>query len=164
MTRFLRTALIVVAGLWTGGLLALGAVAAPAIFGAAPSRPVAGGVFGAILLRFDKVELVFAAAALLGAAALTLRSKRRRPWLSLALSAVLAVLACLTAFGVHPAVVSERSRVGNFDALPDGDPSKARFDALHRTSVRLSGAKLLLGLLLLGGAAWRPAEPDPHGV
>ena len=76
----------------------------------------------------------------------------------------MAVLAGLTAFGVHPAVVAERSRVGNFDALPEGDPSKARFDALHRASVRLSGAKLVLGLLLLGGAAWSLSKSDGHAV
>lgn len=164
MIRLLRTSHLVVVGLWTGGLLALGAVAAPAIFGAAPSRPVAGTIFGAILLRFDKVELVFASVSILGAIALTVISKGRRPWFSLTLTVALALLASVTAFGVHPAVVAERSKVGNFDKLPEGDPSKVRFDALHRASVRLSGAKLLLGLLLLGGAAWSLPKPDAHGV
>ena len=164
MIRALKAFQILVLGLWTGGLLALGAVAAPAIFTAAPSRPVAGKIFGAILLRFDKVELAFAVAALLSMAVIAVRAKGRRPWLPLVLTVAMGGLACMTAFEVHPAVVEERAKVGNFDLLPDGDPAKARFDALHRTSVRLSGTKLLLGLLLLASTAWGLPKTDDHGV
>lgn len=164
MIRSLQVLQVVIVGLWTGGLLALGAVAAPAVFSAAPSRPLAGRIFGAVLLRFDKVELAFAAAALCTMVLLAVFTAGRRRWIGLVLATMLTSLACVTALGVHPAVVAERTKIVNFDSLSEGDPSKARFDALHRLSVRLSGAKLLLGLLLLGGTAWGFPRQDTHAV
>lgn len=152
-------------GLWTGGLLALGAVAAPALFATLGSRPLAGKAFGAILYRFDRVELVLAAAALAGIAVSLPGARRtRRSWLALGLTVLMAVFAGVTAFGIHPGVVRERAAVPRFDELPEGDPAKARFDALHKASVRVSSAKMLAGLAVLFLAAWGPRPDERHGA
>jgi putative copper export protein len=152
-------------GLWTGGLVALGAVAAPTLFATLGNRPLAGRAFGAILYRFDRVELALAAAALVGLlVSLPGAARTRRTWLTLGLTLLMVVLAGVTAFGIHPAVVRERSAVARFDELPEGDPAKARFDALHRASVRTSSAKLLGGLVLMFLSGWGPRPPERHGA
>ncbi len=47
-----------VAGLWAGGLLALGAIAAPVVFSETPA-PFSGNAMGQAFGRFDRVALIF---------------------------------------------------------------------------------------------------------
>jgi hypothetical protein len=162
--RVARTTLALVSGLWAGGLLALGAVAAPTLFRTLQAPALAGRTFGAVLGVFDRVETGFAAAALLACAAWVAGPPRsRRMWTALLLVLFMTLTTGLTAFAIHPAVVRERNSVAGFDGLPSGHPSKARFDALHRASVRASSAKLVSAFLLLGICAWGPRPGDPDG-
>lgn len=159
MTRAAHALYFTALSIWVGGLASLAFVAAPMIFRNSPSRAVAGAIFGPILRTFAWVEL--ACALMVVASSIILaqsdpRGLRGEP-LRLALVAVMVLLLCSYAFGVYPAVAEERSRLSGFDAIPEGDPARARFDRLHRWSTRLVGANLLLGttLLVLSGLTIR---------
>jgi hypothetical protein len=143
-------------------MVAVGVVAAPAVFASAPSRPVAGVVFGSILARFGSLELAFAALALVSLGVLLAAVPAgERPKASAFLCLVLVILTCVNTLWLTGAVAAERMAVPGFDALQIGHPSRARFERLHVASVRLGTAKLLLGLALLGMALRRP---EPHAA
>jgi hypothetical protein len=137
--------------LWVGGLAAL-AVSAPVLFRqAALTRAQAGQAFGAMLRAFGYVEMACAAILLVSAIVLHVGAPGEN-WVKavrLALLAVMILLLVAYGFGIHPAIHEERARIANFDALPEHDPAKAKFDRLHRWSTRLVGANLLVGLALL---------------
>jgi uncharacterized membrane protein len=56
LAKISATVAVVAAGLWLGGMLALGALAAPVVFGTLPA-PLSGDVMTPIFRRFDKVAL-----------------------------------------------------------------------------------------------------------
>jgi hypothetical protein len=143
-------------------MLAVGLVAAPAVFASAPSLPVAGTVFGSILARFGILELVLGALALASVVGLLMTAPPgKRPKASAVLCLMLVSLAAVNTLWLTGAVVAERLSVPGFDALQPGHPSRARFERLHVASVRLGTAKLLLGLTLLGLSLRRP---EPHAA
>jgi hypothetical protein len=59
LAKISATVAVVFAGLWLGGMLALGAVAAPIVFGTLPA-PLSGDVMTPIFRRFDRVALACA--------------------------------------------------------------------------------------------------------
>jgi uncharacterized membrane protein len=136
---------------WVGGLTTLAFVVAPVVFRNAPSRSAAGTIFGAALRAFGYVEMA-AAGLLVVSSAVLYAVGPREGWFEitrLGLVAIMVVLLFVTLLGVNPAIAAERERIPSFDALPDGDPAKGRFDRLHRWSVRLAGGNILLGFALL---------------
>ncbi len=138
--------------LWVGGLVALSFFAAPMAFRHAPSRAVAGSIFGPTLRAFGYLEMACAALVIVSAAVLHLRDSGE-PWARtarLALVALMFLLVVGSTFGVTPAVAQEGERVRH---LPEGHPARARFERLHRWSVRLVGANILAGLALLALSA-----------
>ncbi len=56
--RFLSTLRSLVLGTWIGGIVCAGIITAPAIFSKISSKHVAGTVFGEVLQRLNKFELV----------------------------------------------------------------------------------------------------------
>jgi hypothetical protein len=146
--------------LWVGGLTALSFVVAPTLFRTV--RPVAGEAFGGILRAFGYVEM--ACAGLLAVASVALfRWASEDAWMKVFRLAAVGVMLILTlsyTLGVNPAIAQERARIPNFASLPEGDPAKARFDRLHRWSVRLAAANLLVGwaLVLVSAANLKAAR------
>lgn len=162
MIRAAYAAYFLALALWVGGLAALSLVAAPVVFKTAPSRPVAGEIFGSVLRTFGYVEMGCAALLAVSSIVLGLRSPEEG-WvkgLRLTLVGLMLLLLMTYALGIHPAMAQERARVPEFASLAEGDPRRARFDRLHRWSVRLVGANLLIGtaLLLLSAATLKPAR------
>ena len=151
--RFVALLTIVI---WVGGLLALGAIAAPAIFDVLAQQPdhgrlLAGALFGEILRRF---HLVSYAAGVLLLATLMLRrvlgpAPRRFAW-----RAGLATL--MLAATVYSGVVVA-ARIGQIQreigvapsSLPEGDPRRVEFGRLHGISTALQLVPLLGGLMLM---------------
>lgn len=132
---------------WVGGMVALGALAAPALFRHLPSGQ-AGTIFGAILRRFAYVELACGVVALTGAS-MTYAATRHWAvfsWIRIvALTAMLLISAGAT-FGVNPKVARLRD-------VP-GEEARREFDRLHGTSERLALLNVLLGTALLAVSAW----------
>lgn len=141
---------------WVGSVLFVSFGVAPVIFKVL--GPEAGGRFVRVLFpRYYQWGAVCGAIALPAAVAVPLCfPELRGPWVGVqALAIIAATLVMLYAGNaLTPAINAAR------DA---GPPGEARFERLHRRSVRLNGLVLLLGLgLLLGFAARRP--PQTQGI
>ena len=136
---------------WLGGIVALGAIAAPVLFRRLP-RPDAGALFGPMLRVFEKVALGAAIFAVTGAAAKAwLGGQQPNLWAVLRYGALAAM--CLLLFlantVVHPAIRRVQEANPGISALPETDPARVRFQKLHKLSERMMSAQLLLGLVVL---------------
>jgi hypothetical protein len=175
-----------------GGLLVLGAVAAPAIFHAAESahvsmpgiaepplvmhRQVGGEIFGAVLNRFAYVEATALALMLAGIAAWVLGHKhvRRSTWVVLICWVLLATLAAADGGVIRPRVWALRTTIREQAATrPAADaktawPERDEFDRLHALDETFGRAKAYLLLAMLAVTAWRglaekSARPSADG-
>lgn len=124
--------------LWIGGAVALGALAAPVLFGALP-RQQAGSIFGPTLRRFAKLRLAAVGLMIAGAGAkyAVFEKFARTPWIALRwiLIALLAVIVVYEIAVLHPAM--ERLR---------GDPA---FQRLHKRSEGLMKIGLFVAVAAL---------------
>jgi len=142
---------------WVGGLIALGAIAAPAIFdvlGAqqiADGRLLAGATFGAILRRSTLVS--YGAGILLLGTLIARAILGPRPRLFAWRAAAATVMLATTAY----AVISVAGRIRDFQreihvapsSLPENDPRRIEFGLLHGLSTSLQLVPLLGGLALI---------------
>ena len=153
----LRYAALLALVVWVGGLVALGAIAAPATFDVMAARQVAdgrvlaGAVFGEILRRFFLAS--YAAAAVLFIS-FTLRrilgpKPRRFGWRA-------GILVLMTAATMYAGIVVA-GRIAVLQAaikvapssLPESDPWRVEFGRLHGISTGLQLVPLLGGLALI---------------
>ena len=142
--------------IWVGGLLALGAIAAPSIFDVLATQPdggrlLAGALFGEILRRFHLVS--YAAGALLLATLLLRRvlgpAPRRFAWRA---GVATVMLAASTYSGVVVAgeIGALQRHIGAApSSLPEGDARRVRFGRLHGLSTALQLVPLVGGLMLI---------------
>jgi uncharacterized membrane protein len=161
MIRAARTLYLTALGLWVGGMATLAFIVAPSVFRSAPSRAAAGTIFGSILRSFGMLQLVLGLVALASVVVLhgtgTLRPKTG--FVRLGVLLLMLLLVCGSQFIIAPAIEREREAVPNFDSVPAGVPARAKFDSLHRWSVRVAGLTLLLGAgLLLASAGAKPSD------
>lgn len=129
---------------WVGGLVVLGAVAAPHLFQSLPTEQAAD-LFGRILRTFGWVTFACGAVAMAGASLMYVAAPRGGvlPWLRIVLLSVMLFIALGAQFGVHPKIAELRH-----------DPSKrSEFETYHKTSERLALLNLILGLSLLASSA-----------
>ena len=143
--------------LWVGGLLALGAVAAPSIFDVLAARQVAndrvlaGAIVGETLRRFHLLS--YACGAVLLATLLARGVLGPRPLhFASRIGLVLLMLAATLYSGVvvSSQIARLQTEIGAApSSLPDGDPRRVAFGRLHATSTGLLLVPLLGGLVLL---------------
>jgi uncharacterized membrane protein len=149
-------------GIWVGGMLTLGVLVAPTLFHLVHSRLEAGTIFGQILRIFGFCQIALAVVCLGALAALRAAGglSRRRAALRIGAVSLMLGLVLVSQFYLSPRIVAERERIAGFDDVPSGTPQKALFDRLHRLSVQLAGATLILGIGVLGWSAstLRPAD------
>jgi len=155
----LRFAAVVAIAVWIGGLLALGAIAAPAIFDAVAARGildariVSGAVFGEVLRRFHLVAYVCGGAILLTLVARAVLGPRpRRFALRCAIAGVMATAALYAGLIVQARVTALQQEIGVNVApssLPADDPRRVEFGRLHGRSAMLQFVPIAGGLLLL---------------
>lgn len=137
------------AGVVVGGMVALGACAAPAVFGMVP-LPLAGDAMGTAFARFDKIA-IGGAAVIMGAELLrTFVGRRVRPTLltrgrRLA-GLVLAGLISLMALSLTP-TINQLHRAGA--TRGQGEDGQKLDDVHHRASL-IGKLEALLALALIG--------------
>jgi hypothetical protein len=132
---------------WLGGIVVLGAVAAPVLFRRLPPAE-AGALFGPMLAIFEKVSLGAAVATVLGAFAKGMIGRQNPNLWVIARDVALALMVGLLLAAnlwLHPAI--RTLQVG----LPaaQNDPARIRFGKLHKLSERVMSAQLFLGLVVL---------------
>lgn len=136
---------------WMGGIVALGAIAAPTLFRRLPPSE-AGALFGPMLQVFEKISLGAAVATVAGAIARGIIGHQNPNAWVLARDVALfgmVVFLLVSNFSVHPAVRKLQTENPGIGSLPESDPLRARFQRLHRISERLMKGQLLLGLVVL---------------
>lgn len=153
----LRYAALLAAALWVGGLVTLGAVAAPAVFdtiagrGVADGRVLAGAVFGEAFRRFHLLAYGCGAAIILSLSVRAVLGPRPvRFALRLAIAA--AMLGVTLYSGLVLSKQIERARLdagGAPSSLPAGDARRATFGRLHAVSTLIQIVPIAGGLVLL---------------
>lgn len=123
-------------GLWIGGAVFLGALAAPRVFAAAPSRTVAGEIVGGMVGAFAKLKLACMAVLVLGTWYRYLRWEAWNGFVAarFGLVAAACALEILATYGVGPRIEAARNALRaaglDFDGDP-ADPRRRRFRRLH---------------------------------
>lgn len=153
----LRYAAVVALAIWVGGLVVLGAIAAPAAFDVTAarhlpdSRLVAGALFGEMLRRFTLLS--YAAGAVLLLSLLTRRILGPRPKRFGWRAALVALMLAATAYSgiVVAARIAELQRAIGVapSTLAEGDPRRVEFGRLHGLSTALQLVPLLGGAALM---------------
>lgn len=153
----LRFAALVALTVWVGGLIVLGAVAAPSVFdvtaarGVADDRVVAGAIAGEAFRRFHLLSygcglllfVTLAARAVLGPRPVYLAAR------------LIVVIVMLVAAGYSGLVLTGDIEALRVDigvapsSLPEDDPRRAAFGRLHALSTALQLIPVLGGLALM---------------
>jgi hypothetical protein len=156
VVRYLALAALVV---WLGGMIVLGLLVAPSIFGVlqsatpdpAQGRMLAGATFGEILRRFHL--LAYGCGGVLVACLLVMKLVGPPPqtfFPRLGIVAVMLAIAVYSGVPVSREIESIQSQVaGPISALPQSDARRNRFDRLHGLSTTLMTINMGLGLVLL---------------
>lgn len=140
--RALRYAALLALAAWSGGLVALGAIAAPATFdvtasrGLADSRMVAGAIFGEALARFQSVAYICAAVLLLSLIGRRILGPRpHRAGLRILVALIMLAASLYAGVVVARRVASLQRQIGAApSSLAAGDPRRAEFNRLHAAS------------------------------
>ncbi len=145
MTTILRYLEILSLGTWVGGIIYLSFIVAPGVFATLPARDQAGAVVGLVLGRLHVLGYVAGAIFLLA----WLIQAHSLAGLAKPAALVVVLMLLLTIVSqraVSPRMARLRAKMVSVDRTPLDNPLRVEFDRLHRISVRLEGAVLLLGL------------------
>lgn len=147
---------------WVGGLATIVLVAMAVFQELSTKRGLAGAVVSAILASFRRMELVCAAAVFFGALFLLSRPATRRDVARLVLAALMAGIFASYALWVAPRILELRTQIADFDlpAKHDSSPARREFQSLHGLYSGLSGANLVIGVVLW--SIWKRPAPAPE--
>ena len=153
----LRFVYVLALAVWLGGMTILGAVVAPTIFQTLQSadantgRAMAGLAFGAILTRFHFVAYGCGILLLVMLIAMALLGPRPKHFaIRCGIVAGMLLVAVYSGVVVLGEIDAIQREVGTLPSrLPEGDPRRVRFDALHQLSTRLMMVDLIGALALL---------------
>ena len=134
--------------IWVGGIIFLSFVEAPTAFHVLPSRHMAGTLVGHSLGILHWMGL-FAGVVFLGSSMLllSLTTGSAQPFAARhVLICLMLLVTVVSQFGISPKMAALRAQFGDIDTVPETDPSRVQFDALHVWSVRLEVVVLALGI------------------
>ena len=134
---------------WIGGTLVLGALVAPALFRELP-RHQAGGIFGPTLRRFARVR-VFALLLTIIAAAVKylIWETGAMLWIGVRWAALLFMAAALVYEIGYLERALEARRVHLTPDMPETDPQRRAFNALHKRAEGLMKASLAAAVVAM---------------
>ena len=155
----LRYAALLALMVWAGGLIALGAVAAPSMFDVLAGRQtpdgrlLAGAVFGETLRRFHLISYACGALLVCSLSARAILGPRpRRFGMRMAITVAMFAASLYSGLVVSRQLERLRRDVGiSPSRLPADDARRAEFARLHRQSTTLEMVPVLGALVLL---AW----------
>lgn len=143
--------------LWLGGMVILGAVVAPTLFGELQAadvingRALAGAAFGAAIARFHYIAYGAGAILLLTLAAMRILGPKPIGFNArVAITFAMCVVAVYSGYVVLGRIDEIQAAVGTLPSrLPSGDPRRIEFDGLHVLATRLMSANIVGALVLL---------------
>jgi uncharacterized membrane protein len=152
-----RLLYVLALAVWLGGMVMLGAIAAPTTFqvlqAADPvnGRALAGATFGAMLSRFHFVAYGCGAVMLLALLAIAVMGPRPKAFaVRCAIVAAMLGVAVYSGVAVLGEISGIQAEVGGLPSrLPASDPRRIRFDELHQLSTRLMMLNIAGALVLL---------------
>jgi len=155
----LRFATVLAITAWIGGLFALGAIAAPAIFEVVSlrqipdARMVSGAIFGEILRRFHLVSYACGGLILVSLAARAVLGPRPRRFSArFGLAALMLAATLYSGLIISGSIERVQHAIGVGVApssLPAGDPRRTEFGRLHAQSSMIQLVPLIGGVILL---------------
>jgi Domain of unknown function (DUF4149) len=145
-------------GAWIGAIVYFAAVVTQGAFSVLPSQDEAGLLVGFTLGGLHLINPIAAAIFILASVAFT---KSLKAFVEPAVIGVILMAVCTIASQdyVIPRMNMLRSQMVSIQATPGNDPRRAEFDKLHRVSVDIEGAVLLIGLAALFLAAREKRAP-----
>jgi uncharacterized membrane protein len=150
MMSRLRLSLVTVSllaiALWIGGMVALGAIAAPVVFGTVPA-PTSADAMTIVFRRFDKLAIACVVIVLVVEAALALTAKVTRVDVARGLLAAIACI-CVIVVGVFVSPRIEALHHGG--AIRGLGPEGLELESFHRLAERLGTVELVIAALLVG--------------
>jgi len=149
MKTLVRTVLYLALIVWVGAEIFFPIVAAITFQTLLPNTHTAGAIVGHLLRILHMMGLVsgIVALALLAVAPVWEIYKPRSVLAPMGLLIAMIGLTLYSQFGIIPAMERDRIAAGGaIDAVDAANPSRADFERLHRLSVNVEGAILLLGL------------------
>ena len=152
MTTFFRILRLLSLVAWVGGLIFFVAAVTRVAFAATPDRHLAGLIVRGTLIVLHHIGFIAGAVYLVST--LTLIATQRDSHLVRAVEVlVILVMLIITGyshFSVLPRMEADRLSLGGIvDTAPVDAPAHVHFNRLHGLSVKLEGAILLGGLLLV---------------
>ncbi len=148
MSTLLRYLEFLSLGIWLGSVVYLSFVVAPGAFATLGSRDQAGAVVGMALGRLHVLGLIAGAIFLVSRVTLARAISAMVTPAALTVALML-VLTLISQYGVAPRMAHLRAEMGSVDGTPQDFPLRVQFNRLHRASVRLEVAVLLVGLAAL---------------
>ncbi|MBK9260282.1 MAG: DUF4149 domain-containing protein [Polyangiaceae bacterium] len=159
--RVAATAGVLAAGLYIGGLLALGACAAPMVFRLTPT-PFSGDAMGAAFARFDQIAI--------GASVVALGSEIARTWAAgpsgrtaaARIRRFCAILMALATTYVGMALTPRINELHRAGVRRDGTPQGQVLEAIHRRAetVGKAGMVFAASFVALGIFTLRVRRPE----
>jgi len=120
--------------IWAGGAIVLGALVAPELFRALP-RSQAGSIFGPVLRRFARLRAAALIVVVASAAArYVIWESGPTTWISIRWLALVVMAADLVYEIGFLEGALEASRVRLTPEMPDSDPQRLEFQALHKSA------------------------------
>lgn len=148
---FLRFLMLLSLVVWLGGITFLSFVVAPTAFsGILPSRHLAGSVVGASLTKLHWMGIISGIVFLVSSMAYSRMSTGSAHPLALRhiLLCLMLLLTVVSQFGITPKMTALRTSVGEIDSVPETNPARAQFNALHAWSERLEVVVFFLALVV----------------
>jgi len=158
--KILVTAAILALGTWVGGMLALGAIAAPVVFGMVPA-PTSADAMTVVFRTFDKLAVGCVVVALAVEAALAAMKDRKVTRVDVArgvLTMLAAACAIVTASFVSPRIEA----LHRSGAIRGFGPPGEELNAIHTMAERLGKAGLVLAIAIIAlhvASLGRPTRP-----
>jgi uncharacterized membrane protein len=151
MTNILRFLQIFSLGAWVGSIFYFSAAVAPAAFRVLQNPDQAGLVVQFSLHRLHTLGVVAALVFLFASAALAASAPAAtKPLLVPAIGvSVMLLLTLISQHVVTPRMMNLRREMVSVAATPPDNPLRVEFNRLHRVSVQLEGATLLIGFASL---------------
>jgi len=148
---FLRFLMVLSLVVWIGGLIFFAFVLAPTAFQVLPSTHLAGNVVGRALGKLHWIAIFSGVVFLISSLLYSYLTQGTAHVFAMrhVLICLMLALTLFSQFWIIPRMDTLRASVGDFAAVPLGDPQRLQFDALHVWSTRVESAVLLLGLVAI---------------